>query len=123
METNELKVLICDDSTLIREHLKQCLIEIGVRNILQAADGQTAVDLYMQEQPDLVFLDIVMPILNGLDVLHEIREYDPEAYVVMASTVGTKGNLRIALENGAYEFIQKPFDQKRIKNIVDNYLK
>jgi len=123
MNSDSLKVLVCDDSILIRKKLKDCLLELGCKEVLEALDGQNAVDMYKEHKPDLVFMDIVMPIKSGIEAVAEIVEFDKKAKVVMASSSGTKTHLRKALEAGAYEFIQKPFEEAQIKNIIDNYKK
>ncbi|MDP4094278.1 MAG: response regulator [Bacillota bacterium] len=115
-----MKILICDDSILIRKQLKEYLNDCGCTEIVEASDGQMSVDMYKKSKPDLVFMDIVMPVKGGIDAVTEILEFDKNAKVVMASSSGTKTHLKKALEAGAYEFIQKPFDENQIKNILAN---
>ena len=64
-----------------------------------------------------------MPKKNGLEAVTEIMEFDNSAKVVILSTVGTKSNLKKAIEAGAYDFIQKPFEEHQIKNALDNFIK
>lgn len=123
MGLKPIKVLICDDSVLIRKKLRDSLLSCGCGEILEAEDGQRAVEVYRNHRPDLVFMDIVMPVKSGIDAVAEIKAFDGDAKVVMASTVGTKANLKKALEAGAYEFIQKPWEDARIMNIVQNFRK
>lgn len=123
MDTSSIKVLICDDSVLIRKKLKDSLLGCGCSEILEAGDGQSAVDTYKDHRPDLVFMDIVMPVKSGIEAVAEIKAFDSSARVVMASTVGTKTNLRKALEAGAYEFIQKPWEEAQIMAIIQNFRK
>ncbi|HOV28165.1 MAG TPA: response regulator [Pseudobacteroides sp.] len=122
MSFNSLKVLVCDDSILIRKKLKDFLEECGC-SVLEALDGQKAVDIYKEEKPDLVFMDIVMPVKSGIQATEEIIEFDKNAKVVIASSSGTKTHLKQALEAGAYEFVQKPLDEAQIKDILTNYNK
>ena len=123
MASNSLKVLVCDDSILIRKKLKDILAGAGFTEVFEAVDGQKAVDSYKQNKPDLVFMDIVMPVKSGIEAVTEILEFDSSAKVVIASSSGTKTHLRKALEAGAYEFIQKPFEEEQIKNILTNFKK
>jgi two-component system, chemotaxis family, chemotaxis protein CheY len=120
---NLLKVLICDDSILIRrkltESIKMCC-DFAV--IVEAKDGQMAVDLYKEHKPDLVFMDIVMPEKDGIEAVKEIKLVDAGAKVVMASSTGTQANLRNAIAAGAYEFIQKPWEQSTIERIIKELL-
>ena len=120
---NLLKVLVCDDSILIRRKLIQNIkIYCDSAVIVEAKDGQMAVDMYIENKPDLVFMDIVMPEKDGIEAVKEIKLIDGNAKVVMASSTGTQANLRRAIEAGAYEFIQKPWEQSTIEGIIEKIL-
>lgn len=123
MSEKTLKILICDDSMLMRKKLKESLNLCGSFEYLEAEDGQKAVDAYKKENPNLVFMDIVMPVKDGITAVSEIKEFDEKAKVVMASSTGTKENLRKAIEAGAFEFIQKPWEQEQITKILDSFVK
>lgn len=123
MGSNLIKALVCDDSILIRKKLRDCLTACGCSEVLEAVDGQAAVDMYKQHKPDLVFMDIVMPVKDGIEAVSDIIAFDKNAKVVIASSSGTKTHLKKALEAGAYEFIQKPIEEAQIKNIVENFKK
>lgn len=112
--SDQMKILVCDDSLLIRRQLKDALEKMGGFEIHQAANGQEAVDIYQKINPDLVLLDLVMPVLNGLDCLKKIKEEDEQANVVMITSTGTKENLRQALDLGALDFIQKPWKEEQL---------
>lgn len=118
MNISELKVLICDDSILVRKKLTDALKKNGITAVSEAKDGVQAVEMYKDIKPDVVFMDIVMPVKTGLDALIEIREFDPEAKVVMASTIGTQSHLVSAIKAGAYEFLQKPVKEEDIKKVL-----
>ena len=118
MNISELKVLICDDSILVRRKLTDVLKKAGITAVFEAKDGIQAVDNYKAIKPDLVFMDIVMPGKTGLDALVEIREFDPDAKVVMASTIGTQSHLVSAIKAGAYEFLQKPVKDEDVNKII-----
>jgi len=115
-----LEILICDDSMLIRKKLKGVLKDCGCNNILEAASGQEAIDIYKENNPDLVFMDIIMPFKNGIEAVKEIIEFDKEAKVVMASSAGTKEHVKEAIKAGAFEFIQKPWEKEQINKILLN---
>ena len=123
MKISELTVMLCDDSPLIRKKLAEMLSRIGITNIINAEDGEQAVDIYKEKKPDLVFMDIVMPRKTGIEALREIRGFDSEARVVMASTVGTQGNLIAAIKEGAFEFLQKPVKEEDVLKIINRMLK
>lgn len=120
MDISELKVLICDDSILVRKKLSDVLKKAGITTILEAKDGVQAVESYKENKPDVVFMDIVMPLKTGLDALIEIREFDSNAKVVMASTIGTQSHLVSAIKAGAYEFLQKPVREEDINKVLAN---
>ena len=120
MTENLLKILVCDDSMLIRKKLKEVLKSCGCTNILEASNGQEAVDSYKENNPDLVFMDIIMPFKNGIEAVKEIIEFDNEAKVVMASSAGTKEHVKIAIKAGAFEFVQKPWEKEQINKIILN---
>jgi two-component system chemotaxis response regulator CheY len=107
----------------MRKKLKDSLTLCGHFDILEATDGQKAVDIYKESNPDLVFMDIVMPVMDGIKAVSEIKAFDENAKVVMASSSGTKEHLKKAIEAGAVEFIQKPWEQEQITKIVNNFLK
>lgn len=120
MVENLLKVLVCDDSMLIRKKLKEVLKSCGCNDVIEASNGQEAVDSYKENKPDLVFMDIIMPFKNGIEAVKEIIEFDNAAKVVMASSAGTKEHVKIAIKAGAFEFVQKPWEKEQIKKIILN---
>lgn len=120
---SSLKVLICDDSLLIRKKLREMLEKCNCYEIYEAENGLRAVELVKENQFDLVFLDIIMPEKDGIEALEEMKKQNPKVRVVMASSAGTKGNLKKALENGAYDFIQKPITLEAVANIIEKVLK
>lgn len=123
MKISELRILICDDSLLVRKKLTDILKKLGITSIFEAVDGVQAVELYKEHNPDLVFMDIVMPVKTGLDALVEIKAYDSNAKVVMASTIGTQSNLVTAIKAGAYEFLQKPVSDEDVLKVLNSFIK
>ena len=113
-----VKILICDDSILARKQLKDIIVEHGYQDFLEASNGQEAIDLYKEHKPELVFVDIVMPVKDGLQAIHEIREFDPEANIIVVSSVGTQTQLRNAIMEGARDFVQKPYTNSGIADIL-----
>lgn len=113
-----LKIMVCDDSMFVRKKMRDAINAVGITEIIEASDGQQAVDKYKSEKPDLVFMDIIMPVKNGVDALNEIRTFDSSARVVMASSVGTQENLKEAILAGAYDFLQKPIVNEDVAKII-----
>lgn len=118
-----MKILVGDDSILARkqltDHLNKLLDDI---TIVEATNGREAVAVYKAEKPDIVFLDIVMPISDGVTSLKEILQFDSEAKIIIVSSVGTQSELKEAIEAGAKDFIQKPIKEEHIENVIRNYL-
>ncbi len=117
--SKDLKVLICDDSALVRKQMNRIFSNQGIEHIYEAVDGEQAVIKYAEVMPDVVFMDIVMPKKTGVDALKDIMSLNPAAKVVMASSVGTQTNLKDAIENGAYDFIQKPLSEDSVVKILE----
>lgn len=122
MKNDRPTILICDDSLFVRKQLKDCLAEYGNYNIIEASDGQTSVELFRQQRPDLVFLDIVMPNMSGIDALNKMKAENEGSKVIILSSSGTRKNLKAAMEAGAADFIQKPWEKAQIEHIVKNIL-
>ncbi|MFB9328385.1 response regulator [Paenibacillus aurantiacus] len=115
----DVTIVICDDSVLIRKKLRGLLEELGYDRIHEALDGEQAVAIAREQRPDVVFMDIVMPVKTGIEALREIREALPETKVIMASSVGTQSNLKEAIKLGAYDFVQKPISAEAIKRVME----
>ena len=117
--SRNIKVLICDDSILVRKQMKDHLTALGNIDFDEAVNGIQAVEKFKSFGPDLVFMDIVMPEKTGLEALIDILKIDKNARVVMASSVGTQSKLKEAIEVGAYDFLQKPIEMKQIDKILN----
>lgn len=123
MDINGKKFLICDDSILARKQIKDIVLEIGEPTIIEAVDGDKCVQAYKEHQPDIVFLDIVMPIKDGNIAIEEIMGLDKDALIIVVSSVGTQSQLKCALEAGATDFIQKPIYETQVVDAINKYLK
>ena len=123
MDSQDLKILISDDSILARKQLKDVLTSAGYSDFVEAKDGKEAVNFYKKGDIDIVFLDIVMPQIDGIEAIKQIKAFDENANIVMVSSVGTQGQIKAAIEAGAKDFIQKPFVSNQILTVLDNILK
>lgn len=113
------RILIVDDAAFMREMLRDILADSGYEISGEAADGEQAVSMFREVQPDLVTLDIVMPRKSGLEALREIRGLDPGARIVMCSALGQEAMVMEALEAGAQDFIVKPFKPDQALGIIE----
>ena len=116
----DLKILVCDDSILARKNLCTILEGFGYSNISEVSNGEDAVSYCVQNKPELIFLDIVMPIKDGVTATREIMEDNPDSKIIMVSSVGTQTNIKEAIKAGARDFIQKPIDEELLKQILEN---
>ena len=106
--------LIVDDSRTSRRILRGILEQAGYTVIGEATNGQEAYDKYVELQPDIVTIDITMPVLDGIGGLKKIKEAYPESKVVMVTAAGQKNKMVEAVQSGADEFIPKPFDGEQL---------
>ena len=111
------KVLIVDDSRTSRKILRSYLEEGGHEIIDEATNGEEGVNKYKELNPDIVTLDITMPIKDGLSALKEIKAYDSNAKVIMITALGQQSKMVEAIKNGASEFVTKPFDKDNLLKI------
>ena len=116
------RVLIVDDTLIMRKRIKDIAEEAGWQIAGEAKDGEEAVALYRQEEPDLVTMDIVMPNLDGVSALKQMRQDDPQARVVMISAVNQKEKLAECIQAGAIDFIVKPFEKANLRGFFEKYL-
>ena len=115
-------IMVVDDAAFMRLMIRNILEEAGHTVVCEAENGREAVDKYKHFQPDLVTLDITMPVMEGLEALKEIRRYDPHAIVIMCSAMGQKPMVIEAIKMGAKDFIVKPVQPERILEAVSKAL-
>lgn len=108
------RVLVVDDAAFMRMTIKRMLEANGHSMAGEAADGIEAVEKYKMVKPDVVLLDITMPEMNGVDALKHIKEIDPAAKIIICSAAGQQARVAQAIENGAKDFIVKPFETERL---------
>ncbi len=121
-EQEKLRILITDDSRLLRKKLREELERLGCE-VVEAVNGKEAITLVLEQEPDAVFLDIVMPIVGGIEALQFIREVAPNVSVVMLSSMGTPQKLMQCLKMGAIDFIHKPYAKEQIVHTVETIRK
>ncbi|HYS43685.1 MAG TPA: sigma-54 dependent transcriptional regulator [Geobacteraceae bacterium] len=118
------KIMVVDDEHLIRWSLEQNLMKQGYE-VLTAGNGEDALKLVREEQPELVLLDIHMPGISGLEVLEKVKEFDDEIIVIMVTAHGGLETAVNAMRMGAYDYINKPFNLDEmgivIKKALENF--
>ncbi|WP_084031595.1 response regulator [Anaerobacillus arseniciselenatis] len=116
------RVLIVDDAAFMRMTLKNIMTEAGHDVVGEAGDGIQAIEQYKATQPELVTMDITMPEMDGIEALKEIKNFDPNAKIVMCSAMGQQGMVIEAIQSGAADFIVKPFNAERINESIGKVL-
>ncbi|NUE01479.1 response regulator [Halorubraceae archaeon YAN] len=113
------RVLIADDSEFMRNLLREILA--GDFEIVgEAENGVEAVNLYEQEDPDIVMMDIVMPIRSGIEATDEITADDPNAKIIMCTSVGQEEKMKEAIKAGASGYITKPFQKPNVLDAIND---
>lgn len=112
------RIMVCDDATIMRMMIKNILTAAGYEVVGEACNGKEAVQKYQEYRPDLVTMDITMPEMDGIQAVRAIRQIDPEAKIVMCSAMGQKALVLEAIEAGAANFIVKPFEEGKVKDVI-----
>ncbi len=113
-----ITVLVVDDSKTSRKILTDVLTRMGLEVIGEAVNGEDGFLKYKELRPDIVTMDITMPVMNGLESLLLIKHEDENAKVVMITAAGQKNNLMQAVKAGAEEFLTKPLEEEEIRRVI-----
>ena len=113
------KILIADDSEFMRKVLKGMLEDGGLTNLIECSNGRECLDVFKTGNPDLVLLDIIMPEIDGMEVLKQIGG---KVSVIMVSAVGQEKVMDEAKRYGALGYIVKPFDKNQVLEKVGQVL-
>ena len=119
----ESKILLVDDSSMIRKALRRYLAQLGYNNVIEADDGSVAVTMVQEQQPDFMFMDVVMGEMNGDEALANIRANGSDVPVVMLSSVTDQALIQSCANKGISGFIFKPIQADTGAEIIKAYLK
>lgn len=108
------KVLIVDDSLYMRTIIKDALAEAGYEIVGQAANGESAIDMSLELQPDIITLDNILPDMLGLDILKTLKEEGVTSKVLMISAVGQQSVIDEGMKLGIRGYIVKPFSSEQL---------
>ena len=116
------RILVVDDSKFMRMALKNILQKIGSEVVGEAEKDTEAVEKYKELKPDLVTMDIIMPIESGLNAVRNICEFDPDAKIVMVSAMGQESIIEEAMQLGAKGFVIKPVNPEKLIDTINRVL-
>lgn len=113
-----LNILVVDDSLIIRKTLSTLLEKMGHKVVGKAKTGQEAIYLYGQTMPDLVTMDITMPVMSGIEALKEIKIKYPDAKIIMVTSHGEEKLVMEAITSGAKGYVLKPLDEDKLNESI-----
>jgi len=116
------RVLIVDDAVVMRMMIKGILAKSGFDVVGEAQNGVEAVEKYLELQPDVVTMDVVMPEMDGIAAVKHILSRDPSARIVMCTSMGQQALVVEAIQAGAKSFITKPFQPPKIVETLNKVL-
>lgn len=114
-----LKVLVVDDDAGLRLGVSSSLHRTGQFEVTEAANGQEAVEQVQKSKPNIVILDVDMPVMNGLDALKKIKQYDPSIVVIILTAHATIESAVKAVKDGAYDYISKPIHAQNLLELIE----
>ncbi len=115
------RILVIDDDESTRESLEIYLNELGYK-VLLATNGREGFDSFIEYKPDLILTDIMMPEWNGLELLKKIKTINPNVPVILITAIGKADSIIMAMQLGAYDYIEKPFDINNLKITIEHAL-
>ena len=115
------QVLLVDDSEFMRNLLRE-ILEEEFEIADEAENGVEAVEMYKEYEPDLVMMDIVMPIRDGIEATSEIKEFDASAHIIMCTSIGQEEKMKKAVKAGADGYITKPFQKPSVMDAISDVL-
>lgn len=113
-----IRVMAVDDSPITRKMIKKALEPEGFSIVGEAGNGKEAVELYSRIKPDVITMDVTMPIMDGLDAAYTIKQINPEQKIIMLSAMGDDDIIKEAKSKGINDFCSKPFKPEEMVNRV-----
>ena len=119
IESGALRVLVVDDNPIITRKLCMMMDQIGYRVVKTAADGKEAIAAYRECRPDVVTMDITMPLVDGIEATRIIKHAYPDANIVMVTSHGQEKMVLAALKAGAKGYVLKPFQPQKVFEAIE----
>jgi len=118
----KVKVMIVDDSTIIRKLISKYIDEFNIEIVAEASDGKLAIEMFKKHNPDIVTMDIIMPELDGLTVIDQMKKLNENVKIVAITALNDKSTGIEAIKRGAKSFVLKPFSAEKIKETFSKLL-
>ena len=116
-----MKILICDDSAVARKLITRSIVQDTSLHLLEAQDGHEALKILTEQNIDVLFLDLTMPVMDGYETLEVIRKEDlPIMVIVVSGDIQPEARDRVK-KLGAIDFVKKPVDQEKITAVLQDY--
>lgn len=113
-------ILLVDDEAHIRKFISLLLRHLGVERIFEAANGSLALEVFKKEKPDLVMLDVNMPVMDGIETLRALKQIDPDCVVVMLTSLANRQTIDEAVALGAANYIRKDAPPEEIGRALND---
>jgi len=113
-----LKVLVVDDSLIIRKKIKKLVEKLGHEVLYSAKDGQDAIDAYTKDKADLITMDITMPDMDGITAVKEIIKIDANAKIIMVTSHGQEDMVIKSIQSGAVGYMLKPVTEDKLATAI-----
>ena len=117
-----MKILVADDSGIMRKIIIRSLNSIGMTDVVEAANGREAVELFKLHGPDLVLTDWNMPEMTGLEVVQELRGVGSQIPIIMITTEAQQRQVIAAIQAGCTDYLTKPFEAEFLREKLDKYI-
>jgi two-component system chemotaxis response regulator CheY len=118
----KFRFAVVDDTAFIREIIKNIGERLGGACVGEAENGREAVEVVRKTLPDLLFLDLVMPLKNGLEIVEELKEVWPDLKIVACSTLDQQHVIDEATQKGVHQYLTKPFTKEEIELAIDKLI-
>nr|WP_295776118.1 response regulator [Rhodoferax sp.] len=118
----QLKLMIIDDSNVIRGKISRALTRHNMQVVATASNGEEAVERFMPDKPDVVTMDLTMPRMDGLECIRKLKKIKPDIKILVVSALADKATAIQALKEGAQGFLCKPFSDDDLTDAMDELL-
>jgi len=117
----KFKILIVDDEYLMRKFIELAFNQ--EYELVEAGDGAEAIEKYKSENPDIVVMDLLMPVVGGVDAAESLFKLDPQVKIIIITALNQIGLVRKLVKKGVYDYLTKPFDTKKLRSSIERALK